>query len=273
MPLEGSTAVDDLIRGRVAFENSLIDDFVLLKSDGFPTYHLANVADDHAMEITHVFRAEEWLPSAPRHVLIYGALGWDPPLFAHLPIILAPDRSKLSKRHGATSVLDYREMGYLPAALLNFLAILGWSLDDKTEVFSSRDLIKHFSIQRVSKAGAVFSHEKLNWMNGYYIREMSDQELADALLEHWRSYPAPEILQLPDREYLVKIVPLVQERLKTLNDAAPLLPFFFAQRAEYETAELVQRKMDVQGTKDALEKARAVLGTLQPFDSTSIGAR
>ena len=144
MPGEGSTSIRDIVRGEVTFDNALIDDFVILKSDGFPTYHLASVVDDSAMRISHVLRAEEWLPSAPRHVLLYRALGLDLPLFAHLPIILAPDRSKLSKRHGATSALEYREMGYVPQAMVNFLTLLGWSLDDRTEIFSRDDLFASF---------------------------------------------------------------------------------------------------------------------------------
>ena len=162
MPLEGATTVNDLIRGEVTFDNRLVDDFVMLKSDGFPTYHLAHLVDDHEMEITHVLRGEEWLPSVPRHLQLYRALDWQPPLFAHLPIILAPDRSKLSKRHGATSLLDYRQMGYLPHTMVNFLTLLGWSLDDKTELFTQEALVEHFSIERVSKSGAIFNNDKLD---------------------------------------------------------------------------------------------------------------
>ena len=135
-PLEGKTVITDLIRGDVSFENSTLDDFVLLKSDGYPTYHLANIVDDHNMQISHVMRAEEWLSSTPRHVLLYAAFGWQPPRFAHLPMILGPDKSKLSKRHGATAVNEYRDQGYLPEAMINFLSLLGWSLDDKTEIMT-----------------------------------------------------------------------------------------------------------------------------------------
>ena len=206
---------------------------MILKSDGFPTYHLASVVDDHAMKITHVLRAEEWLPSAPRHLRVYEAFGWAPPLFAHLPMILGPERSKLSKRHGATAVLDYRDKGYLPQTLVNFLALLGWSLDDKTEVLSTRQLIGSFSLDRVSKAGAIFNPDKLVWMNGHYIRRLTHEELADALLDYWSRYPAPEIPGPPDRPYLLRIVPLIQERLKTLADAGPLIPFFFSTEVSY----------------------------------------
>lgn len=270
MPTDGTTVVRDVIRGEVSFENRLIDDFVVIKSDGFPTYHLAALVDDHYMGITHVMRAEEWLPSTPRHLQMYRVLGWEPPQFAHLPIILAPDRSKLSKRHGATSILEYRRMGYLPQAMLNFLALLGWSLDDKTEIISREDLVRHFSLERVGKAGAIFNIEKLNWMNGQYIRQMGQQALADALLDYWRSFPPPEIPRLPDRDYLARIVPLIQERMKTLADAAQLVPFFFKDRVEYDTAELVQKGMDTEGTRRALESALSRLARLDAFDAQTI---
>ena len=272
MPLEGTTTFEDLVRGEVSFENQLLDDFVLLKSDGFPTYHLANVVDDHYMEISHVMRAEEWLPSTPRHVQLYDALDWKPPELAHLPIILASDRSKLSKRHGATSILEYRQMGFLPEAMLNFLALLGWSLDDKTDVISAEEMTSVFSIERVRQAAAIFDIDKLSWMNGHYFRQMSAAELADALLDYWRAYPTSEIPELPERSYLVRIVPLVQERLKTLGDAAPLLPFFFQEEVEYEPVELVQKGMDAARTRTALEATQAGLTDLPTFDAESIEA-
>ena len=270
MPLQGETDLTDVIRGHVSFDNGLIDDFVLLKSDGFPTYHLAAVVDDHAMEISHVLRAEEWLPSAPRHIRVYDALGWDPPMFAHLPIILAPDRSKLSKRHGATSILEYRAQGYLPQTMVNFLSLLGWSLDDRTEILSAPELVEGFSLERVSRSGAIFNMEKLEWMNGHYIRQLTARELADALLDYWRRNPPAEIPESPDPGYLVRIVPMIRERLKTLADAAPLIPFFFAAGAEYEAGELVQKRMDVDGTKAALDRAYSSLKELPVFDGDSI---
>jgi len=156
-PLSGQTRFNDLIWGEVVFEHNTIDDFVLLKSDGYPTYHLANVVDDHLMEITHVLRAEEWLSSTPRHLLMYQALGFEPPQFAHLPMILGADRGKLSKRHGVVSITEYHEQGYLPETMVNFLALLGWSLDDKTEILSRKELIANFSLERVSRTGAIFN--------------------------------------------------------------------------------------------------------------------
>ena len=270
MPLDGVTTASDLIRGEVRFENRLIDDLVIVKSDGFPTYHLAHVVDDHAMKITHVLRGEEWLSSTPRHLLLYQALGWDPPYLAHLPMILGTDRAKLSKRHGATTVLEYREMGYLPWAMVNFLALVGWSLDDKTEVFSPPELIKSFTLDRVGRAGAIFNTEKLDWLNGHHIRQLTHDDLADALLDSWRAGPPEEIPELPSKEYLLRIVPLVQERLKTLKDAAPLVSFFFAPEVEYETAELVQKKMDVEGSRVAFQRSVAALEGLATFDAKSI---
>ena len=270
MPLEGTTTIDDMVRGEVTFENRLVDDFVMLKSDGYPTYHLAHLVDDHEMEITHVLRGEEWLPSVPRHLQLYKALGWEPPLFAHLPIILAPDRSKLSKRHGATSLLEYREMGYLPHTMVNFLTLLGWSLDDKTELFTAESLIENFTIERVSKSGAIFNNDKLDWMNGHYIREMRADELADALLDFWAAFPPPEIPTLPSRELTLKIAPMIQERLKTLRDAAPLVAFLFKEEIEYGTEELIQRRMDADATRACLEAAHKNLSPLEPFDAETI---
>ena len=270
MPMEGETSVDDLVRGRVSFENGLVDDFVMLKSDGFPTYHLANVVDDHHMRISHVMRAEEWLSSVPRHLQLYEAFGWDAPRFAHLPDVLAPDRSKLSKRHGAASIVGYREGGYLPEAMLNFLALQGWSLDDRTEIFSGDDLKRHFTIERVVKSGAVFDSDKLEWMNGRYIRKSSAERLAQGLLEFWERNPPEEIPELPDMDYLLKIVPLIQERLKTLRDAAPLVAFLFKEHVECDPADVVQRGMDAEGTRRALEAAHSGLKELACFESEAI---
>ena len=176
MPLEGETVIEDLIRGGVSFQNELQDDQILIKSDGYPTYHLANVVDDHSMSITHVIRGEEWLLSLPKHIQLYRAFDWEIPQWAHLPLLLNQDRSKLSKRQGDVAVEDYLEKGYLPQALVNFLAMLGWSPGTDQEFFSMEELIEQFSLERVSKSGAVFDIEKLNWMNGHYIRELPERQ-------------------------------------------------------------------------------------------------
>jgi glutamyl-tRNA synthetase len=270
MPDDGVTEGLDAIHGSVRFENRLSDDFVIIKSDGFPTYHLASVVDDHLMEISHVTRAIEWLSSLPRHLQLYRALNWEPPEFAHLPLVLATDRTKLSKRHGATSVLECREMGMLPSAMMNYLTLLGWSLDDKTEIFSSDELIEHFSLDRVSKSDAVFDIEKLNWMNGVHIRDSAPEDLADALVGYWNQYPASEFPSPPDKDFALKVIPLVHERMKTLTDAAPLLPFFFQDRISYESEELIQKGMDVEGTRVALTAVADGLSTLDPFDTESV---
>jgi glutamyl-tRNA synthetase len=167
----------DLIRGSVLFDTETIDDQVLLKTDGFPTYHLANVVDDHLMQISHVIRGEEWLPSTPKHVLLYEFFGWDAPKFAHLPLLLNPDRSKMSKRSGDVAVEEYRKKGILPDALINFVALLGWHPQDEREMFTLGDLIREFGLERVNKAGAVFDMAKLRWMNAEYIKAQSDDEL------------------------------------------------------------------------------------------------
>ena len=270
MPREGTTALVDMIHGEVTFENRLIDDFVMLRSNGFPTYHLANVVDDHHMRISHVMRGDDWLSSSPRHVRLYEALGWPMPRFAHLPMILAPDRTKLGKRHGAASVLEYREMGYLPQTMLNFLSLLGWSLDDRTDIISKADLIGNFSIERISKAGAIFNTEKLNWMNGAYIRMLSVEELADALLDYWTRFPPVEIPDPPDRELVLAMAPLVQERLKELSEAVPRLRFFFEDSPRYEREELVQKGMDVARTRRALEAALEAMEPLGAFDAGTL---
>ncbi len=269
-PLEGSTTFHDLVRGDIAFENDLLDDFVLLKSDGFPTYHLANVVDDHFMEITHVMRADEWVSSTPRHMLLYEAFGWKPPLFAHLPLILGPDRSKLSKRHGATSLLEYRDKGFLPQAMMNFLALLGWSLDDKTEIIAKDDLIRNFSIERIGKTGAIFNIEKLEWMNGVYIRSLPRDEVARQVTPFLEKDAA--ITGPVDQAYLARIVPLVQDRLKRLEEAPELTRFFFARSIKHDPATLVQKGMDRAGSLHSLEQAMAAVNGVEAFDAASLEA-
>jgi glutamyl-tRNA synthetase len=251
MPATGITTVQDLIRGGVEWDNSLLDDFILIKSDGFPTYHMANVVDDHLMEISHVMRAEEWLPSTPRHLQLFRALGFDPPEFAHLPMIVGPDRAKLSKRHGAASIWEYEEQGYLPDALLNFMVLLGWSLDDKTDVTPLQTVIDNFTLGHVTKSAAIFDQDKLLWMNGVYIRELSAEDLAGWLALYLERHLPPDCLPL-DRDYLLRIAPLVRERLKRFDEAAEMTAYFFSGQQEYAPAILVQKGMDRDTTLGAL---------------------
>ncbi len=264
VPLEGRTTFGDLIRGDITFENRELDDLVLLKSDGYPTYHLANIVDDHFMEITHVMRADEWLSSTPRHVLLYEAFGWHPPIFAHLPMILGPDKSKLSKRHGATAITDFQQHGYLPEAMMNFMALLGWSLDDKTELFTRDELIRDFSIERVGSTAAVFDHQKLHWMNGVYIRQMSTDDLL-AYLKPVLEQQLPVSVPRPiSEDYLRQIIPLIQERINTLNEAASYADFFFLpDELQYEPSLLIPKKMDVEATLEVFRESREKLAALE----------
>jgi glutamyl-tRNA synthetase len=231
-PDEGETVVPDIVRGDVTFENARVDDAVLLKSDGFPTYHLAVAVDDHEMEITHIIRNEEWLPSAPLHVMIFKALGYELPVLIHTASILGPDRAKLSKRHGAMSVLEYRDLGYLPEALFNYLGLLGWSLDDKTEIISRQEFVDNFSIERLLKSPAVFNAEKLDWMNAEYMRNLPDERFID-VVSAWLEKPEangglPAIVKRPlDREFTRRLLPLVKERVKLASKARETMDFYY----------------------------------------------
>ncbi len=215
IPEDDVVRFEDRIRGTVKFNTGEIDDQVLVKSDGFPTYHLANVVDDHLMGITHVIRGEEWLTSTPKHVLLYRFLGWDLPEFAHLPLLLNPDRSKLSKRQGDVAVEDYLKKGYLPEALINFVALLGWNPGDDREIFSLSDLEKEFSIRRIQKSGAVFDVEKLNWMNGLYLREMSLQKVIERVKPYFDQKLSPEDLSEPKFH---RVIDFARMRVSVLSE-------------------------------------------------------
>jgi glutamyl-tRNA synthetase len=266
VPLEGQTEFHDLIYGDVVFENSTIDDFVMLKSDGYPTYHLANVVDDHAMKISHVIRAEEWISSTPRHLLIYNALGLEPPLYVHHPMILGPDRAKLSKRHGDVSLLDYRDHGYLPETMFNFLALIGWSLDDRTEIMNRQELIDYFSLDRIGRTGAIFNRDKLDWMNGVYIRSLTVEDLADRVLPFMEKDLPPEVKRPLDRNYVKQMVPLIRERINTLKAAATYASFFFVDELEYDTSMLIGKKMTRETALAALKAAEEKISSLGSFD-------
>ncbi len=223
VPLDGQTIFHDVLYGTITVDNATLDDLVLLKSDGFPTYHLGIVVDDHLMEISHIMRGDEWLPSVPKHVLLYQAFGWEMPVYAHLPLILAPTgQGKLSKRHGGVEIREFRRQGYLPEAMVNYLARVGWSYDDKTEIFGQEELIRYFDLPGISHSPARFSYEQLEWMNGYYIRQLNADELAERLVPF-----AAEAGWTITAADLRPVVPLIQERLKTLADVAQIADFFF----------------------------------------------
>jgi len=265
MPLEGQVFFNDIIYGDITFDLSTLDDFILLKSDSYPTYHLANIVDDHAMKISHVIRAEEWISSVPRHLRLYKALGLEPPLFAHLPVILGPDRGKLSKRHGAVSLIEYKQQGYLPEAMFNFLAFVGWSLDDKTEVLSRQELIDNFSLERISKTGALFDKQKLEWMNGIYIRKLGHEDLLRKVMPFFESGLPEEVEHPISQQYVSRIVPLIQERINTLEKAATYAKFFFVDTPEYEVSMPADKKMTEETALAALKAAEERLSSLEGF--------
>jgi len=270
VPLEGQTSFNDLIYGDVVFENSSIDDFVMLKSDGYPTYHLANVVDDYAMEMSHVIRGEEWISSTPKHLLMYRALGYTPPQYVHHPLIIGPDRAKLSKRHGDVSILEFRERGYLPETMFNFIALIGWSLDDKTELMTRQELIDYFALDRIGKTGAVFNREKLEWMNGVYIRNLSPEDFVQRSLSFLEEGLPAAVKRPLDIDYVRKVMPLVQERAKTLEELPELVDFFFLEELEYDTEMLVGKKMTPELTVMALEQSQARLQVIESFDEESL---
>lgn len=251
--------IDDLIRGRVTIDTDQLDDQVLLKSDGFPTYHLASVVDDHLMRISHVVRGEEWLPSFPKHLLLYRYFGWEPPLFAHLPLILNPDRSKLSKRQGDVAVEDFKAQGYLPEALVNFIALLGWNTSDDQELFSMIELIEKFSFERVGKAGAVFDRDKLDWMNQQYLQRLELDDLMKRL-QPWLSNSAYAAME---PEFLRRAVQIIQPRLVRLPDALEKLAIFAEEKPQLEQEDLIQylhqseAQMVLTAFRAALEQADA----------------
>ncbi|MFC1651811.1 glutamate--tRNA ligase [Patescibacteria group bacterium] len=254
----------DLIRGDVEINSDDLDDQILQKSDGYPTYHLANTVDDHLMGITHVIRGEEWIPSTPKHILLYKAFKWDIPEFAHLPLLLNKDKSKLSKRDLCVSVEDYMEQGYLPEAMLNFVALLGWNTKDENEIYSLDELIKQFDLERVHKGGAVFDLEKLNWINGKYIRQMKLEDLTHECKPYLENY-LKKIENKIDKslvndQYFKEVVNLFQDRLEKIADITELVDYFFLKEINYDKKLLIFKKSDLEKTKLGLEKTLERLG-------------
>ena len=260
MPREGHTVVNDLVRGEVVIDNAQVDDQVLLKSDGFPTYHLANVVDDHLMGVNHVLRGEEWLNSAPKHLVMYDQFGWEPPVLCHLPLLRNPDRSKLSKRKNPTSIKFYRRLGILPSALLNYLAMMGWTMPDGREFFSLEDMVKNFDPTRIALGGPVFDTAKLTWLNGKVIRENMTPEELQATLKEW----------LINDEFLGRLMPLVQPRLETLSDFIPLSDYMLSGQIETSAEVLVPKKKDEAETLQALIVASTILEEQQNWTADEL---
>ena len=268
-PDGGAVSWRDLIRGDISFENAVLDDFVLVKSDGFPSYLLACVVDDAAMAISHVMRGEDLISGTPRQILIYQALGLPLPEFAHLPLILGPDRSKLSKRHGPVAVMDYRDGGYLPDALVNFIALLGWSPGGDREILTREEMILDFSIEGIGKSGAVFDLEKLDWMNGLYLRQLPPDRYV-ALAEPFLQRAGLDLDAFP-AGYVRDALLLEQERARTLSEIPDLTEFFFREPVFYEEKG-VRKWFQPCNSAPLLAAARAALEALPAFDAAAVEA-
>ncbi len=277
VPDHGEMQVEDEVRGKLRFDLSLLQDFVILKSDGFPTYHLAHVVDDYEMGITHVIRGEEWIPSLPRHVLIQEALGIPTPTYVHAPLITAQDGAKLSKRHGAQSALEYRDAGYTPDAVLNYLALLGWSPGDDTEVMSRDEIASRFEIGRILSHPAKFSAEKLEWMNQQHIMQADEDALAEMMLPYLERSEEdgglPDEIDRPiDRGVVKAMVPVLRERIKVLPDVVALLDFLFVDEVFPNAEEMVGRRMDEEMVFTSLKSSIAALEEVEPFTGETIEA-
>lgn len=269
IPENRPIVLSDAVKGEVRWEQIILRDPVLLKSDGFPTYHLATVVDDHDMKISHVLRADEWLSTAPLHLLLFEALGWEAPVFGHLPPVLGTDGKKLSKRHGATFLSSFREAGYLPEAILNFMALIGWSPGEgeEKEIFDLDELTRRFSLDRVNNSGGVFSYDKLKWMNGVYIRSLGGADLEARL----RPFLIAAGLQVDD-EKLKRITPHIQPRLELLPDAIPLVEFLFKDTIQRDLSAMLKKGMDAAKACEICSRAAEAVAALPTFDAASIEA-
>ncbi|GIV71134.1 glutamate--tRNA ligase [Caldilinea sp.] len=282
-PLTGTTTVHDAIRGEITVENATIVDPVLLKSDGLPTYHLAVVVDDHLMEITHVLRGEEWIPSAPLHVLLFEAFGWSAPVFVHLPVILDPSgKGKMSKRKTVVDgrefspfVRDYIRGGYLPDAMFNFLATMGWSFDPEREIFTREEAIERFDVADISPKATALPFSKLEWMNGVYIRQMDVVALKDAVAPFVAADLGLDVETLRRDPRLLALTPLIQERIKLLTEATALVDWAFlpAEKITYpDPTQLIGKKLTAAQSIEALEAARELIATVEPFEAATLEA-
>ena len=256
VPEEGVCVFDDMLRGTIEVEWSQVDCQILMKSDGMPTYHLANVVDDHLMEITHVLRGEEWISSAPKHQLLYKYFGWDMPALCHMPLLRNPDKSKLSKRKNPTSIIYYQRMGYLADALLNYLARMGWSMPDEREKFNLEEMIANFDISRVSLGGPIFDQEKLSWLNGLWIREdLSDEQFAQQF-QQWALNP----------EYLMQIIPLIKPRVEKFTDVAPVAGFLMSGMLPITEESFAHKSLERDDVRKILQYASWMLDAEQQWN-------
>ncbi|WP_438466142.1 glutamate--tRNA ligase [Marinomonas sp. PE14-40] len=260
IPEEGICRVQDMLRGEIEIDWTQVDMQVLLKADGMPTYHLANVVDDHLMKITHVIRGEEWINSAPKHILLYQYFGWDMPTLCHMPLLRNPDKSKLSKRKNPTSILYYQRMGYLAESVVNYLGRMGWSMPDEREKFSLDDMIEHFDIQRVSLGGPVFDVEKLSWLNGLWIREDLNPQAFAQKFQEWALNP----------EYLMQILPLITPRIEKFSDVADVAGFFLKGHLDINATSFDGLKLEDETLRKALQFATWKLESLSKWEKDEI---
>lgn len=265
VPEEGKTSFHDLIRGEITFDNTEVDDQILLKSDGFPTYHLAVVVDDHLMHITHVSRGEEWLPSTPKHVLLYSMFGWTPPIFAHQPLLVNEQKQKLSKRHGDVSVEDFLAKGYLIEAVVNFVAFLGWNPGTEQELFTLEELTAVFDFEHMSKSSPIFNREKLDWYNKQYLSKLSPADLAARALPFFVQAGMPVSL-----EDLARVISLEQARVTTLAELPHALAFLFTDTLSYDPALLVWKKDTPERSCEILQQLTALVENISSWDQQTI---
>jgi glutamyl-tRNA synthetase len=266
VPFHGNTRFEDMIRGTIEYQNRILEDLVLLKSDGFPTYHLANVCDDHDMRITHVLRGDEWIPSTPKHILLYQAFGWTPPIFCHLPVILAEGGGKLSKRKGAASVGDYRDLGYLPETMVNFLSLLGWAPGDDTEFMEMKTLVERFTLERIHPKSAVFDQKKLEWLNGQYFLVRPVEYFLPLVKPLWEK--AGVDLSRFSEAYVHEAVRLLKDRSKRLPDFVDYGVYFFRDPETYETKARIKHFTALSATR--LTALADAIAALPAFDVPSL---
>ena len=262
IPETGAIVAHDLVHGDVRWELKDIDDQILMKSDGFPTYHLAVVVDDHVMRISHVLRGDEWFPSLPKHLLLYQFFGWEAPAHGHLPLVLGPDHKKLSKRHGSTAVREFRDQGYIPEGLVNYLALLGWASGTEEEVFTMEELAQKWRIEHLQDSPAIWDKNRLDWFNGVHIRRLADGDLAERLADFLPAGASAGLIRAA--------VPLVQERIKTLLDAREMLEFLFVDDLAYDTSLLLEKREPAK-VRDVLERTVRIV-TSGPFTADAIKA-
>jgi len=260
IPSQGSCVFEDMLRGKIEIEWAMVDAQILLKSDGMPTYHLANVVDDHLMKITHVLRGEEWINSAPKHQLLYKYFNWDMPTLCHMPLLRNPDKSKLSKRKNPTSILYYQRMGYLPEGLLNYLARMGWSMPDEREKFSRAEMFENFDIQRVSLGGPIFDQTKLSWLNGLWLRENLNTAEFAREYQKWALNP----------QYLMQIIPLIQQRVETFSDVAPLASFFLSGMLDLDEEDFKHKSLELADIRKILQFTAWQLDAQTAWDKDSL---